>query len=295
LDAEGARALIASLEASRSEVASLRRALAIAQQSVAQYKAECERVSKISREEGETLKARDRARLKQALQDLKDYEVYREVMEAAMTRMQSEMDKIEKENHAVKDVQRHLEKELRKSKSIQNKVLQDADSNQKSRKDLARRLEAAEEQLRTVMQEREAAVQALTQFKSEKSREIGDMQTGMHKKDVEMKNLRKKLSEAESRFKALSSDNTAAATLHEQEIQKLRTAHAKSLEMLMAYQEENDLLRSAMSDMLEKDKESAAPPSASHDKPSSEFSRSPSSTSSSSSTGSSSKGDNSNT
>ena len=76
--------------------------------------------------------------------------------------------------------------------SIQNKVLQDADSNQKSRKDLARRLEAAEEQLRTVMQEREAAVQALTQFKSEKSREIGDMQTGMHKKDVEMKNLRKK-------------------------------------------------------------------------------------------------------
>jgi hypothetical protein len=48
--------------------------------------------------QGSTLKVQDRAKFKATVQDLKDYEVYREVMESAMIRMQNEMDTIEKEN-----------------------------------------------------------------------------------------------------------------------------------------------------------------------------------------------------
>jgi hypothetical protein len=62
------------------------------------------------------LKAEDRARYKKALQDLKDYEVYREVMESAMTRMQQEMEKIEQESIESKKIQKQLEKDIRKSK-----------------------------------------------------------------------------------------------------------------------------------------------------------------------------------
>jgi hypothetical protein len=76
---------------------------------------------------------------------------------------------------------------------------------------LARKLEVAEEQvtlpslppppspglitplqLRNLSKEREISVTTLSQFKSEKSRELGELQTSSHKKDVDLKNLKKK-------------------------------------------------------------------------------------------------------
>lgn len=77
---------------------------------------ECEKLSHRAHEEGSMLKAEDRAKYKKALQDLKDYEVYREVMESAMTRMQQEMEKIEQESSESKQIQKQLEKDIRKSK-----------------------------------------------------------------------------------------------------------------------------------------------------------------------------------
>ena len=46
--------------------------------------------------------------------------------------------------------------------------------------------------LRNITKEREVSVNTLSQFKSEKSRELGELQTNNHKKDVEIKNLKKR-------------------------------------------------------------------------------------------------------
>ncbi len=44
------------------------------------------------------LEKRDKDRFKNALKDLKDYEIYKEVMETAMMRLQSELENLAKEN-----------------------------------------------------------------------------------------------------------------------------------------------------------------------------------------------------
>ncbi len=44
------------------------------------------------------LEKRDKDRFKNALKDLKDYEIYKEVMETAMVRLQSELENLAKEN-----------------------------------------------------------------------------------------------------------------------------------------------------------------------------------------------------
>ncbi len=46
--------------------------------------------------------------------------------------------------------------------------------------------------------------------------------------------------------RGLEAEKAAMSILHEQEAEKLRAAHSRSLEMLMEFQEENDLLRSTV-------------------------------------------------
>jgi hypothetical protein len=99
------------------------------------------------------------------------------------------------------------------------------------------------------MREREAAVVALSQFKSDKGREMGDLNASLHRKDVEIRNLKKKCHDTEAKLKSVMSDFAASSTIHETEMKKMKAAHSKSLEMLMTYQEENDILRSAVSQL----------------------------------------------
>lgn len=49
------------------------------------------------------LTKRDRERFKNALKDIKDYEIYKEVMEAAMTQLQKQLEMYAQEN-AVRSV-----------------------------------------------------------------------------------------------------------------------------------------------------------------------------------------------
>jgi len=44
---------------------------------------------------------KDQDRYRKALRDIRDYEIYREVMEAAMVKLQSELDNLVNENKAL--------------------------------------------------------------------------------------------------------------------------------------------------------------------------------------------------
>jgi hypothetical protein len=256
-DAETVEALLFSLQSSRDEVDSLKKSLLLCQQSLEFHKSEHEALSSAKEGAGRTLKSKDRDRLKKALQELKDYEVYREVMEAAMSRMQNEIDKLEGDNAHHKQLTTHLEKELRKSKNITHKITRETSDFEKSKVALHDRVSSAEKEARRLSRERDAAVLALSQYKAEKARDEEDLKSSRRVKHKEVLEMKKKVADVNMQLKMQAEESETSAHLHAQDMKKLQTAHKKSLEMLMACQEENDLLRAAVTE-LEEDKEATA-------------------------------------
>lgn len=63
------------------------------------------------------LTKRDKERYKNALKDLKDYEVYKDVMEAAMLRLQKELEALAKENADLRRNKSREELQSKKQKS----------------------------------------------------------------------------------------------------------------------------------------------------------------------------------
>lgn len=248
-EAETVEALLFSLQSSRDEVESLKKSLLLCQQSLEFHKTEHELLKSSKDGAGQTLKAKDRDRLKKALQELKDYEVYREVMEAAMSRMQNEIDKLESDNAHHKQMTAHLEKELRKSKNIANKITRETSDFEKSKVTLHERVSTAEKEARRLSKERDAAVLALSQYKAEKARDEEDLKSSRRVKHKEVLELKKKLTDLSNQFKMATDEHDTASELHAQDLKKLQVAHKKSLEMLMACQEENDLLRAAVAEL----------------------------------------------
>ena len=251
-DAETVEALLHSLQASRDEVDSLKKSLLLCQENLEFHKSGHETLKNAKEGLGRTLKPKDRERLKKALQELKDYEVYREVMEAAMSRMQNEIDKLEGESSTNKQMATHLEKELRKSKNITNKITRDTSDFEKSKVTLHERVSSAEKDARRLSRERDAAVLALSQYKAESARDEEDLKSSRRVKHKEVLELKKKLADVNMQLKMQADEVDTTAQLHTQDMKKLQTAHKKSLEMLMACQEENDLLRAAVADLEDK-------------------------------------------
>ena len=78
------------------------------------------------------LEKRDKERYKHALKDLKDYEIYKEVMETAMMRLQNELENLAKENNVSITINpffplTHLyfcRQELRATKAYEEKQIQ---------------------------------------------------------------------------------------------------------------------------------------------------------------------------
>jgi hypothetical protein len=66
--------------------------------------------------QGAFLVKRDKERFRAALKDLKDYEIYKEVMEAAMVRMQQELEAYAEENAAIKATRAADDRQAKKHK-----------------------------------------------------------------------------------------------------------------------------------------------------------------------------------
>lgn len=91
-------ALLEALHRSRQENRDLSEAISDAEERCAKLTREYERLVAKVQEEGYFLRNKEKEKLKKVLQDLKDYEVYKQVMETAMSKMQTELDLLIKEN-----------------------------------------------------------------------------------------------------------------------------------------------------------------------------------------------------
>lgn len=251
LDNDGIKTLLDTLEVARTEISSLKKALNASQESTLYYKIEYERILSIYNQEGSALRARDKSKLLKSLQELRDYDVYREVMEAAMSRMQGEIDKQEKENGTQKQQLSLIEKEFRKSKVAQQKLYKEIDVLSKQKADLIRRVEVLNEEMQRLHKEKEDAEILANQAKVEKSKTSGELSTTIQLKESEITNLKKRLNEAEMKVKMMNSEQNTTKNLYEKEIESLRNAQKQNLLIIGNYQEENELLRSAMADLME--------------------------------------------
>lgn len=91
-------ALLEALHRSRQENKDLAESVKQAEERCSKLTREYERLVAKVQEEGYFLRAKEREKLRKAVQDLQDYEVYKQVMEAAMSKMQVELDLLIKEN-----------------------------------------------------------------------------------------------------------------------------------------------------------------------------------------------------
>jgi hypothetical protein len=109
-------ALVVALEASRNEAAALKIAYNYANDKYNEVKAAYDKLIGQLKEEGSMLEKRDKERFKNALKDLKDYEIYKEVMETAMLRLQTELEALAKENQELRATKAYEEKQIQKQR-----------------------------------------------------------------------------------------------------------------------------------------------------------------------------------
>mmetsp|Transcript_30361 Transcript_30361/g.43492 ORF Transcript_30361/g.43492 Transcript_30361/m.43492 type:complete len:364 (+) Transcript_30361:99-1190(+) len=236
-------ALTMALEASRSETQALQLALKQANEKCAETTKAYESLLEQLKEEGAMLSKRDRERFRSALKDVRDYEIYKEVMEAAMIRLQGELETYAAENANLKN-HRHLEEKLTaKQKNFSEKYSKDLCATKKKLTEVESKLVAAEKQVKQLSKERDVAVSTLAQAKSLGSQKEGTLRVSSDLQQAENDDLRKRLAQMEEKCKVLELEKESLMSANIQEVTSLRAAHTKALEVIMNYQEESDSLR----------------------------------------------------
>ena len=210
------------------------------------------------------LERRDRERYRNALKDLADYEIYKQVMEAAMVRLQEELEVCAKENKALKESRVQEQRNIRKQKkyafsvsilsalhvlthlycgSFSEKYSRDLSSTRKKLEEAELRVSNLEKQVKVLTKERDAAVATLAQVKTQGGHRDSQFKKAAEVQVLELEELKKRLEASENRVRDLTLDKESIMHGCEHELQSLREAHSKALEMLMSYQETLAMVR----------------------------------------------------
>eukprot|EP00981_Chlorochromonas_danica_P006471 scaffold1402_cov204-Ochromonas_danica.AAC.2 len=133
-------ALSLALEASRNEASALRIAYTYANEKYQEVKLAYNTLLDQIQEEGSMLTKRDQERYRLALKDLADYEIYKQVMEAAMVKLNNELACYVKENDHLKLMRQQEERERSRQKVGQEKYGKDLVATKKKLAELEARL-----------------------------------------------------------------------------------------------------------------------------------------------------------
>ena len=118
-------------------------------------------------EEGTTLKAKDKDKLRMSLRDLKDYEMYKNVMEATMMRMKVELSALMEENVNLRTSNMELRSTYTKHKNVDSRLSKNLQEYTKRVQDLeARNTNLIQENIK-IQKDRDIAIAALVKVKTE--------------------------------------------------------------------------------------------------------------------------------
>ena len=166
---ERVKYLVRALQNSCKEKEFLQRELECAKEKFEACRKAFEKLLEELHEEGATLKAKDKDRFRKSLRDLKDYEMYKNVMEATMMRMKSELTSLMEENLKLRDSNTELRSICAKQKNIDCKMSKNVIDFRKRVKDLEAKNTTLIQEKTRVQRDRDIAVAGLVKFTTELS------------------------------------------------------------------------------------------------------------------------------
>jgi len=233
------------LERNRNEIASLTQALAIKSEQLLQSQLAYDVLVKELHEDGSTLKAKDKERYKQVLAELRDYEIYRDVMETALTRMQAEVENLQNENKQYKLKIAANERDARKREDFKDQYSKDLTTTRKQLADAYERAVRDEATYKRLAKEKEELRVLQVALKNDRQRLV---------KENEMQTM----SIADMKKRVILMEAKESQALRDVDLQK--KAQEKLMDKMMSYQEENELLKAALTEMLEQAAQPPPPP-----------------------------------
>lgn len=239
---ETEHALQRALEISQNEVITLKSKLSTMTDNFEVCQTAYNTLVEQLREDGALLKSKEQERYRKAIRDIKDYEKYKEVMEAAMIKLQKELEAINNEN-----------------KKLNQEIIRNKNSHQKTAKTSIHITNELHEKGSKLVELEEVAnkqfklIKSLTKDKQEMAAELAEVQrregTILMEKNVLERDVATQLNtinELKQRIQGLVNEKAKIETSASREIHEMRETHSKALEILLEYQEENESLRSQL-------------------------------------------------
>ena len=184
-------------------------------------------------QEGTTLQAKDREKFRKCLRDIKDYEIYKSVMESTMLRMQTELNSLNEESiNKSKEIER-LQITLTKQRSVDGKHSKLAADAQKKMASLERALEESHQGILQLEKEKDIALSTLIKTKTEMSKKNKDLIAESKHKDHEILSLQKKNAELADRLRSVLDEKKSLQYAYNKEIKELRNGNSQAVEMIM--------------------------------------------------------------
>eukprot|EP01035_Chromulina_nebulosa_P018694 gene18694-24450_t len=196
------------------------------------------------KEEGASLEKKDKERYKKALQDLRDFELYKQVLEATMQRMQTEINNYKSENQELVDAKTYNENVARKNRSQSDKHLIELTAVKKQLTNSENKLSDSQTQIQKLTKERDSLTSSVNKLKDEVPKLTNRLNAELTAKNKEISELKLNLEMALDDLIVLKSNESMQDQLDNQ-----KKAHAKTLESLMQLQEDNKSLKNKIEEM----------------------------------------------
>ena len=235
-------ALATALEISQEEVQQTKDALAATTEKFHLCQQAYDTLVGQLKEEGSLLHRKEQERLRNALRDLKDYEIYKDVMENTLIKLQKEIEELSKENI---DLQSSLKEQgINYRKQTKNTIKHSKENyyNKTKVDNLEKELDDSIKFSKKLLKDKERSDGRCQKAINAESLLIMENE----KKDKEIARLSNMVTELQGSNRKFEAHNAQLAASFNKEITELRTAHSKALELLLEYQEENDKWREMM-------------------------------------------------
>ena len=233
-------ALATALEASRDETRHLKTLLSNTTARLESCQTAYDGLVSQLKEEGSMLMKKDQERYRKVLRDLRDYEIYKEVMEAAMVKLQAELDNLANENKSLQSNFIAAEERARKIISTSIKSSKEGMEASKKLSNLESTIIENNKLIKKLTKERDVAIAAVSQIRIEFGKK-----DKMNKS--EMESLSKELTDSKARIKSLSDANallekekTVQSLSYNKELTDLKTAHTKGNDNTMSINYNNN-------------------------------------------------------
>ncbi len=236
----------ASLRTSKAaEIAALTEALELKNEQLLQSQLAYDVLIKQLHEDGSTLKAKDKQRYNQVQSELKDYEIYRDVMETALARMQQEVESLTTENNDLRDKMDQMRAASRKRNEFKDQYSSNLTTTRRQLAEAQEKIEQADMAYKRQHKEKEELRRIEVALKNDRNRLAKDCEA----KATAALELKKRIAALEYREANM-----------QRELKQTRTGTDQLEQSLLSYQEENELLKAALTEMLEQAAQAPPPP-----------------------------------